>query len=56
MKQGFNGGPPVEWTVILGMICALLLLVLVIMIFYLLTLQKALNRVAPHNRLAAVKK
>lgn len=36
--------------VILAIACVVLVIVLVIAIFYLLTLQKALSRVSPHNR------
>lgn len=36
---------------ILGFVCLFLGVLLVILVFYLLTLQKALSRVSPHNRL-----
>lgn len=35
----------------MGFVCLFLVIVLVVVIFYLLTLQKALSRVSPHNRL-----
>jgi hypothetical protein len=37
--------------VLLGMLCLFLIVAIVIAVFYLLTLQKALSRVAPWNRL-----
>jgi hypothetical protein len=37
--------------IIFGFLCFVLIAVLVVAVFYLLTLQKALSRVAPHNRL-----
>jgi hypothetical protein len=36
---------------LLGLVCVVLVAAIVTMIFYFLTLQKALSRVAPHNRL-----
>jgi hypothetical protein len=37
--------------IIFGFLCFVLIATLVVAVFYLLTLQKALSRVAPHNRL-----
>jgi len=36
---------------LLGILCLILIVAIVIAIFYLLTLQKALSRVSPRNRL-----
>src|SRR2546423_227574 len=51
MQQGANPDVGAALGVFVFILLAALAVALVVMIFYLLTLQKALSRVAPHNRL-----